>query len=102
MVPRRGFDRYEGTSRGLTSSGTTMEDTTLDYEGRFSGRRSLRGSTTPVGAPVVALSGFTHGPERERRPDRPREGGEAEPVVRERGRVGSFFSPTAGSLALCR
>jgi dipeptidyl aminopeptidase/acylaminoacyl peptidase len=96
---------YEGTTRGLTSSETTMEDTHVwiaSADGR--GRRELvaldNRQSTPTWSEdgewvyftiqergTVALYRVAAG------------GGEPEPLVRERGRVGAFALASDGALA---
>ncbi|HEY7697285.1 MAG TPA: hypothetical protein VIE88_02665, partial [Vicinamibacteria bacterium] len=96
---------YEGTSRGLTSSETTMEDThvwIMNADG--SGRRELSGLDNRQSEPAWGRDGkwiyFTveeRGTEALYRV-RP-SGGEAEAVIRERGRVGSFSLSEGGDIA---
>lgn len=98
---------YEGTTRGLTSSETTMEDThvwIMSSDG--SGRRELASLDNRQSMPTWSPEGngaWIYFTVQERgtqslyriRPS----GGEAEPVVRERGRVGSFSLSENGTLA---
>jgi dipeptidyl aminopeptidase/acylaminoacyl peptidase len=98
---------YEGTTRGLTSSETTMEDThvwIMSSDG--SGRRELSSLDNRQSGPRWSRDGggaWIYFTVQERgtqalyriRPS----GGEAVPVVRERGRVGSFSLSDDGAIA---
>jgi dipeptidyl aminopeptidase/acylaminoacyl peptidase len=96
---------YEGTSRGLTSSETTMEDTHIwIMKSDGSGRRELATLDNRQWAPSWSHdSEWVYFTVQERGTQalyRIRaSGGEAEPVVRERGRVGSFSLSPGGAVA---
>jgi dipeptidyl aminopeptidase/acylaminoacyl peptidase len=96
---------YEGTTRGLTSSETTMEDTHVwiaSADG--SGRRELVGLDNRQSTPTWSFDGawvyFTVQERGTVALYRVRSsGGESEPVVRERGRVGAFSLSADGGVA---
>jgi dipeptidyl aminopeptidase/acylaminoacyl peptidase len=96
---------YEGTARGLTSSETTMEDTHIwIMRADGSGRRELARLDNRQSGPSWSRDGewiyFTVQEQGTQALYRIRaSGGEAEPVVRERGRVGSFSLSDSGAVA---
>jgi dipeptidyl aminopeptidase/acylaminoacyl peptidase len=96
---------YEGTSRGLTSSETTMEDTHIwIMKADGSERRELARLDNRQSGPSWSRDSewiyFTVQERGTQALYRIRSsGGEAEPVVRERGRVGSFSLSGSGSVA---
>jgi Tol biopolymer transport system component len=96
---------YEGTARGLTSSETTMEDTHIwIMKSDGSGRRELSSLDNRQSGPSWSRDGewvyFTVQESGTQALYRIRaSGGEAEPVVRERGRVGAFSLSDSGAVA---
>jgi dipeptidyl aminopeptidase/acylaminoacyl peptidase len=96
---------YEGTTRGLTSSETTMEDThvwIMSADG--SDRRELSTLDNRQSTPTFSSDGrWVYFTVQERGSQAlyrvAASGGEPEPVVHQKGRVGSFSLSTRGELA---